>query len=75
MKYGGIRLETEDNNTMIQWVTDNTRYREDKSVPIWNEWPYDPRNIDMEEKHEELWKKKNYTAMKKFFNETDWTKI
>ena len=90
------------NNTMIQWVTENTRFR-GKNKPSWlnllftkgmnlekdinYECPFGRSDHmvlkieikgDIKDKQEESYKKKrnyakvNYTAMKRFFNETDY---
>ena len=93
------------NNTMIQWITENTRFRgKDKpsrldllftkginlETDISYECPLGRSDHvvleidikgDIKEKKEESYKKKrnytkaNYSAMKKFFNEIDWTKM
>ena len=102
---GNRLLRLTMNNTMIKWLTENTRYREDKpsrldllftkginlEKDINYECPFGRSDYvvleieikgDMENKQEESYKKKirnyakaNYTAMKEFFSETDWTKI
>ena len=94
------------NNKMIQWVTENTRFRgEDKpsrldilftkginlETNINYECPFGKSDHavlkieikgDIKGKQKKSYKKKrrnyaevNYTVMKRFFNEIDWTKV